>query len=195
VANRFLYLARHGEAIDDGDLSEVGRQQARLLGQRLSPVPLSVIAHGPLPRAVQTAELIAEYRPAVPVHCSELLGDYVPAVPEILPPALTHFFDGCTADELAEGADLAARAIARYAVPAERETHELIVTHSFLIAWFVRHALDAPVGRWLGLNQCNAGLTVLLYRPERPPSLVQFNDLSHLPEALRWTGFPPELRP
>jgi len=27
------------------------------------------------------------------------------------------------------------------------------------------------------------------------PSIVLYNDQSHLPEVLRWTGFPPELRP
>jgi serine/threonine-protein phosphatase PGAM5 len=77
-------------------------------------------------------------------------------------------------------------------VPAEGDTHELIVTHNFLIAWFVRHALDAPPERWVGLNQGNCALTVILYRSGRPPSLMAFNDMGHLPSRLRWTGFPPE---
>jgi hypothetical protein len=45
----FLYLIRHGEASPhDGPLSEVGREQARLAGQRLAQVPLAAIRHGPL---------------------------------------------------------------------------------------------------------------------------------------------------
>jgi probable phosphoglycerate mutase len=74
-------------------------------------------------------------------------------------------------------------------------SHALLVTHAFQVAWFVRDALGAPPERWLGLNCGNASLTTILYRPDRPPSLVMFNDMGHLPEALRWTGFPRQLRP
>ena len=70
------------------------------------------------------------------------------------------------------------------------DVHELIVTHNFLIGWFIRHALHAPDWRWIGLNQQNCALTVILYRPGLPPSLVSFNDAAHLPDQLRWTGFP-----
>lgn len=59
----------------------------------------------------------------------------------------------------------------------------------------MREALGAPDWRWLGLNQQNCALTVLLYRAELPPSLLSFNDASHLTAPLRWTGFPPGLRP
>jgi len=65
---------------------------------------------------------------------------------------------------------LAAAAIERHAVTADEDRHELIVTHNFLIGWFVRHALAAPDWRWLGLNQGNCALTVILYRPDRPAS-------------------------
>ena len=95
--------------------------------------------------------------------------------------------------ELAAGAELARAATGRFAVPAGAPTHELIVTHAFLIGWFVRHALDAPDDRWLGLNHANCAVTTILYRRARPPALMVFNDQSHLPPALRWTGFPPDL--
>jgi hypothetical protein len=66
---------------------------------------------------------------------------------------------------------------------------------SFLIGWFVRHALQAPDSPWIGLNQQNCALTVILCRPGLPPSLVSFNGAAHLPDQLRWTGFPAQLRP
>ena len=96
--------------------------------------------------------------------------------------------------ELAHGASLAAAAIERFARPAEADSRELIVTHNFLIGWFIRDALGAPAWRWLGLNQCNAALTVIRYASGYPPALVSFNDMDHLPAGLRWTGFPAELR-
>ena len=109
------------------------------------PVPLTAIHHGPLPRAAQTAGLISQHLPGVPLHCSEAVGDYVPPVPDVhgLPEVFARFLDGVTANEYAAGAALAATAIERHAGPGPTDTHELIVTHSFLIAWFV-HALDAP---------------------------------------------------
>ena len=61
---RFLYLVRHGEASPhDGPLSPAGQEQAQLTGRRLKDVPFSAVYHGLLPRAAQTAELIAPPRP------------------------------------------------------------------------------------------------------------------------------------
>ena len=75
---RFLYLVRHGRADPhDGPLSEAGEEQARLTGQRLRRVPFSAIYHGPLPRAAQTAGLIAACLPGVPVSACDLAGDYL----------------------------------------------------------------------------------------------------------------------
>lgn len=192
---RFLYLVRHGEAAPhDGPLSEAGREQARLAGQRLREVPLAAIDHGPLPRAAQTAAIIAKGFPGVPVSASDLAGDYCPSDPDPaeLPPRFARLVSSHTAAERAQGARLASAAVERFARPgaADSDTHELVVTHNFLIGWLVSHALAAPAWRWLGLNQMNGGLTVIAYQPALPPRLISFNDAAHLPRALRWTGFP-----
>lgn len=191
---RFLYLLRHGEASPhDGPLSEDGREQARLAGQRLRPVPLESICHGPLPRAAETAAIIAADFPGVPMSASDLAGDYIPAQPDPadLPPLFAAFLSGCTAAEYAHGARLASAATEKFTRPGaeDSDTHELIVTHNFLIGWLVSHALAAPPWRWLGLDQMNGGLTVIAYEPALPPRLISFNDASHLPPSLRWTGF------
>jgi serine/threonine-protein phosphatase PGAM5 len=197
VPSRFLYLVRHGEADDDGALSPAGQQQASAAGERLRHIRFSAIRHSPMQHAEETAELIAACQPGVPVGASGLLGDYLPPVsghPE-LPPAYTRLVDSYSPDERVEGAELAAAAIARYGRTDGPDGSELLVTHNFLIGWFVRHAVDAPDWRWLGLNQCHCGITVILYRAGRPASLLGFNDTGHLPPRLRWTGFPAELVP
>jgi serine/threonine-protein phosphatase PGAM5 len=194
---RYLYLARHGEAVvEDAGLTPTGREQARLLGLRMAAVPLAAIHHSPLPRAVQTAELVAAARPdGVPVHSTDILGDHVPPTgpTDALPPDFATWLARVPDADRAAGAALARAATARYAVPADTVTHELIVTHSFVIAWFVVHALGAPAERWLGQNHCNCAVTAIRYPPGRPPALMVVNDQTHLPPALRWTGFPPEL--
>jgi broad specificity phosphatase PhoE len=196
----FLYLVRHGEAVPhDGPLSPTGERQAQLTGQRLTDVPLSAIHHGPLPRAAQTARIIADSLPGVPVLSCDLAGDYLPSDPgpDDLPPSYADFMGQFTAAERADGPGLAASAIERFTQPTgdDSDDHELVVTHNFLIGCLVSRALAAPAWRWLGLNQMNCALTVIAYRPARPPSLISFNDAAHLTPELRWTGYPSPLRP
>jgi probable phosphoglycerate mutase len=201
-ATRFLYLVRHGEALqDESGLTANGRRQAVFLGERLQDVPFSAVHHGPLSRAAQTAHLVKErLRTDVPVQVSDAAGDYVPhapargELPEDSADYLLDFLEQFTADELTRGGELARLALERFARPAddENEQHELVVTHNFLVGWLVGHALDAPKWRWLSLNHCNAALTVLRYSPDRPSSVLIYNDMRHLPADLRWTGFPAE---
>ncbi|MYQ43220.1 probable phosphoglycerate mutase [Streptomyces sp. LamerLS-316] len=204
TAPRLLYIARHAQASpDETELTEQGRRQAVLLGERLRGIPLSAVHHGPLPRAAQTARLVHEQLGGdIPLRVSEPAGDYVPYAPrrEELPEESADrflaFVEQFPEAERARGPELADAAIARFTGPADGEAprHELVVTHAFLAAWLVRDALDAPAWRWLGLNHANAALTVIRYAPGRPAALLMVNDMGHLPEELRWTGFPPELR-
>jgi len=197
---RFLYLVRHGRADPhDGPLSHAGQEQARLTGRRLKDVPFSGICHGPLPRAAQTASLIAASLPGVPVSVSDLAGDYLPSAPDPagLPPAYASFVAGFSAAERSEGPERAEAALERFARPGDgpEDSYELLVTHNFLIGWLVSQAMAAPSWRWLGLNQMNCAVTVLAYQPGLPAGLIIFNDASHLPPGLRWTGFPPAVTP
>jgi probable phosphoglycerate mutase len=190
VTFRYLYLARHAEATDDDDggLTETGHRQATLLADRLAGVPFATVTHSPRPRAAQTAAAWPTAQPSATV------GDYPPFVPTPVPATFAPLIEGWSPEELRDGPELAREALARFATPADPETSELVITHSFLIAWFVREALGAPPDRWMGLNTANAALTVIRYSTDRPPALMLHNDMSHLPPELRWTGFAPHLR-
>ncbi|MGY5048441.1 histidine phosphatase family protein [Streptomyces sp. 900105755] len=201
TATRYLYLVRHGEAAtEESGLTEKGRRQAVLLGQRLREIPFTAVHHGPLPRAEQTARLIGDQLQNVPLRVSEVAGDYVPYVPlrnelptEFADPFL-RFLSGTTEEEQEHGATLARQALEMFtgAVNGEEDRHELVVTHNFLVAWLVRDAMHAPYWRWLGLNHGNAALTVIRYAPARPASVLVLNSMRHLPPELRWTGFSPD---
>lgn len=194
TATRYLYLARHAEATpDETRLSPTGREQARLLGERLrdSGRTFDAVRHGPLPRAAETARIVATI---VGVEPNEhpAAGDYVPYRDD-LPTHYRRFVDQFEADDDAE---LAQAAIEQFTgpVPDDTDRHELVVTHAFTVGWLLVHALGAPPWRWLTVNQGNAALTVIRYPPDRAPSVLTHNDTRHLPDELRWTGFPPELR-
>ena len=191
----YIYLVRHGEHQDaehgltDGPLSPRGQRQAELIADRLSGLPLDAVWHSPLLRAAETARAVAERLPAVDPEPTALLFDCVPSgmtpdTPHVYEP----FFGGVTEAEADAGAAQMADAGAEF-LAHRPHAHELLITHNFVIAWFVREVLQAPEWRWLTINQAHCGLTVLAQRPGRPWTLVSHNDLAHLPVELR-TGLP-----
>lgn len=195
MATRYLYIARHGDADAFGNLTEIGREQARLLGRRLAHLPIGAVWHSPLPRAADSArELNIFLAGNVAVREAPELIDHVPYVPplEETPPAWVPFFDGHDAAQAEAGQTIARGLTSRFSAVTERDedVHEVLITHAYPIAWLVRGALGAPPAMWLGLNSANTALTVIENRPQLPPTLVMFNDMGHLPRELQWTGFP-----
>jgi serine/threonine-protein phosphatase PGAM5 len=190
-----LYLVRHGEAdrslpeSPGTGLSALGERQAHLLAERLAAVPFDVVRHSPLRRAEETAQILASYLPAVPVQSSELLRDRtpVPSADQLsrVPPQYHSFLHAVPAQEADPGAVQLSEAVARLAVCGQADRHELLVTHNFVIGWFVRHAMDAPDWRWIGLNQFNCGLTIIQISASDRPMLITFNDIGHLPLSAR----------
>lgn len=195
MATRHLYVVRHGAADPFGELTSAGQRQSELLGRRLADLPIDTVWHSPLSRAARSASVLGAQLPGVPVREAAELVDHVPHVPDEPPAAWAGFFDGYDAAEAAAGARIAEALTARFARPADAETHEVLVTHAYPLAWLVRHALDAPPVRWLGLDSGNAALTVIEYRAGLAPTLVLYNDMGHLPAELRWTGCRPGTRP
>ena len=198
----YLYLVRHGEqqdaehGLDDGPLSPRGVRQAELIADRLSGLPLDAVWHSPLIRATETARTIAERLPAVTPKPSALLFDCVPTgMTDETPAAYEPFFGSVTDAEIEAGSAQMADAVNEFLIRKQGDVHEVLITHAYPIAWLLRHAMDAPAIRWLGLSSANAALTVIEHRPSVPPSIVMFNDMSHLRPDLHWTGFPKTLRP
>ncbi|KSU54246.1 histidine phosphatase family protein [Microbacterium enclense] len=188
----YIYLVRHGEHQDaehgltDGPLSPRGQRQAALLADRLSGLPLDAVWHSPLERAAQTARAVADRLPSVSPESSALLFDCVPTgmTPET-PAAYEPFFGSVTEAEIDAGRAQMADATAEFLARKAGETHELIITHNFVISWFVREVLQAPDWRWMTINQAYCGLTVIAQKKGRPWTLLSHNDLAHLPVELR----------
>lgn len=195
MSTRHLYILRHGAADPFGELTDAGRRQSELVGERLSRLPVTTVWHSPLSRAARCARIVGSHLPGVDVREAAELIDHVPHVPHDVPAEWAGFFDGYDAAEAAAGARTADALTARFARPAEVETHEVLITHAYPVAWLVRDALDAPPPRWLGLNCGNAALTVIEYRDASAPTVLLFNDMGHLPPDLRWTGFGAGTRP
>lgn len=192
----YIYLVRHGEhqdaehGVDDGPLSPRGQRQAELIADRLSGLPLDAVWHSPLLRATETARAIAERLPSVTPEPSALLFDCVPTgMNEDTPAVYESFFGSVTDAEIEAGGAQMADAVNEFLVRKQGDVHEVLITHNFVIAWFVREVLGAPDWRWMTLNQAHCGLTVIGQKQGRPWTLINHNELSHLPMELR-TGLP-----
>jgi len=190
MARTRLYLVRHGEqdpASDhapDGGLSPLGRDQAERVGLRLRGLPFAAIHHSPLARAAETARIVAGQLPSVPLHACDHVTDRTP-VPSAgrrdqFPERWHAWLDGVPDDERDEDAKALRAAVEHFGVTGDDDRHELLITHNFVIGWFVRHVLDAPDWRWITLNQANCALTVVQWETARPPALISFNDTGHL---------------
>jgi probable phosphoglycerate mutase len=190
MARTRLYLVRHGEQdpasahAPDGGLSQLGREQADRLGRRLRTVPFSAIHHSPLARAAQTVDVVAGHLPQVPSHACDLMADRTP-VPSagrrgLYPDRWLAWLDSVPDDERDEDATALQSAVEHFGVTGVTDRHELLITHNFVIGWFVRHTLDAPVWRWITLNQTNCAITIVQWDSDRPPTLISFNDTGHL---------------
>ena len=186
-----LLLVRHAEAAGhedvDPSISERGRGQARALGTRLSALRPAGILHGPRRRATETARVLAEALPDIPVESTPLLEDRTP-VPSAgrlgdYPERFRSWLDGVPADERdVDGAVLTAalQELARLAEDRAGDGPLVLVTHAFVVGWFVREVLGAPTWRWLRLAPANASLTVLRWEGDGSGVLVSFNDTGHL---------------
>jgi len=189
MARELLHFVRQGEqdqAVSEGDvgLSPIGIEQAHRLGRRLAAVDFTQIHHSPAARAVQTSELLAQHLPQVPRHVCDLVADRTP-VPSPsrraqYPARWWPWLDDVPEPERDEDAVELNGAVSRPGAVGGEDRCELVVSHNFVIGWFVSQVLLSPVWGWMGLDSANCGLTIARWESGRTPQVVTFNDTGHL---------------
>jgi len=183
-----LHLVRHGEAASDEaadpGLSERGRRQAEAVATRLAHSAIDALVHSPKRRARETAGIIGTHLPHVPVESSEQADDRtpVPTDPSTVPERYRSFLDRVPAAERDPDGRRLDAAVDHLGALGTGDRSVIVVTHAFVIGWFVRRALDAPTWRWLGLDPFNGAVTTIEYTSDGS-RLVAFNDSGHLPLA------------
>jgi len=177
MGTRTLVFLRHGqyEAAGLGSLTPLGREQARLTGKYLESVRVDAIWSSTLPRARETAEIVAE-----------VLGGHVARHTRLLREGMYTKVEGYNvpASERREDRERADAAYRKFFRTSRADRTELVVCHGNLIRYLVCRALHAPIPKWLRLNTSHCGLTRILIRQTGAVRVVSYNETSHLPVKL-----------
>jgi len=200
-ATRHLILIRHGqynlESDDDADrkLTELGRRQLQLTGQRLrelscqNNVKYDKIIVSTMTRALESADIIAGCLPEVP---RELPGDallregspYPPEPPnwnvtkskEQTAKKLQHYYiDGPRIESAFR------KYFRRASYEQQEDSTEIIVCHANVIRYFAMRALQLPPEAWLRISLKNGSITLLSISPRGKVSLRALGDAGHMP--------------
>jgi serine/threonine-protein phosphatase PGAM5 len=199
MATRTLFLVRHGEyhhvGIDspdgyrlmayarehDSGLTDKGRLQAAYTARRVRQLGITTIHTSSLPRARETARIIAAELPGVPLRTTRTLWETLPSVP----PRLADHLADLHPDDLAQGPAHAARAFERYFKCARgTDKRDLIVCHGNLIRYFVCRVLGVGVDAWIKMHTTYCGISQVNIKARGRLNLVSYNDTGHLPPHL-----------
>ena len=189
-----LILVRHAETVEnlegicqgqtDGNLSELGWKQSRLLAQEIQEHRPTVFYCSPLRRALQTAEEITKRLPALPIHYDQRLAErYLgPLETKAFPVDYNGLFDYEGTETMAELLDRMSRFFddIREHHPDDRV---MVLSHgTALIA--LRSVLDGKeAGPFTSIPmQRNASISVFSWTVEQGLEVVFENDIKHLNE-------------
>ena len=177
MGTRTLVFLRHGQydAEAGGILTPLGREQARLTAKYLEPLRFDTVWSSTLPRAKETADIVADHLGGMRVRHTRLLreGLYTKVEGYAVPAS--------------ERRDDRARADAAYAKivrTSRAERLELVVCHGNLIRYFMCRALHTPILKWLRMTTSHCGLSRVLVRDTGAVRVMSYNETSHLPTKL-----------
>lgn len=210
-----VYLVRHGQSLHNIEavyqsqsvaLSDTGREQAKLIAERVSDVSIDTLISSPLPRTMETATIIGQAIGKEPIYSEIFVERIIPTLLEGKPyedVEASKLWREWEANFYTPGARIAdgenyEDLIARVDAALDLFNHDpgksiLVVSHGgFIRAITARVALGKLLSPELmkkinnSVGTENTGITVLKYRAgfedEAKWRLISYNDHSHLRE-------------
>lgn len=179
----------------DTDLSDNGRLQAEKLGLALKNVPFTAIFSSPLKRAVDTAKAIDGHHGLTvktvqglkEIHVGEMEGMRISALNTNFTQFLLDWqtkgeavnFKG--GENLGQFRDRIWAAIEKI-VRENRDGTVAVVSHYFVTATVVCHALGLPLTHLVRIRIQPSSQTILEFFEDCPPRLLLLSDVCHLRE-------------
>lgn len=178
---RRILLIRHGQYDESGEgwLTPLGRKQAEATGRALRDLELSGIVSSTLPRARETADILAESFPGLRVTRSSLLCECIPTA---LPAALKLRLDP---QQIKDDRERAERAFAKVFRPTKTPKTELVVCHGNIIRYFACRVMGVQARAWVKMQSLHCGITEVTVLSTGETRLASYNDTGHLPRKLR----------
>lgn len=190
---RTIYLIRHGQydSTDRRDatvgrgLVPLGITQSRLIAARLRGMPIewSSFRTSTLTRARETAFVIGQEFPDLPLESTPLLSECMP------PTRREDVARQRSAEDTQACEERLQQAFDTLFVPSTNgDRNDLVVAHGNVIRYFATRVLEVDPTAWLGMAIGNCSLTVVKILPDERRILLSFSDVGHLPPNLQtWT--------
>lgn len=221
MGTRHLILVRHGayyqapEHPRYGSLTAAGREEARAVGRALADVSVRSVVASSMPRAIETAEVIAATIGASRTRRLACLSEVVPdlSAGDLGSQALRSDGDAAatradlqrqpnrrrehlravdpTGERLAAH-DQACEAWRRLVRPVRTgDVPEIVVMHGNLIRWLACRAMGAETALWSNLGTAYGGITRLRVASDGSATLDSYNETGHLTAVDRRTTYDP----
>lgn len=199
-----VYLVRHGET--DGNLeqrfqgtmdyplNEHGRRQGELLGYALKDCHFDIIYTSPLKRAYETAQLIAQHHPGLPViprqgleeiHAGAIEGEKLADLPIKYPEVYRQMTEDLVhlsypgGESTRQVYDRVVAAI-QDIVAENKDKHIVVVSHGFAIQTYLHYASGRPFEEMERNIVTNTSITKFVYGDDLAPRLQYADKHSHL---------------
>jgi broad specificity phosphatase PhoE len=172
---KMLYFIRHGQyrvddSADTGRLTPLGRKQALLLGRHLRLYPIDSVVSSDLPRAVETAQLVAQALGIPRFRRRRLLREMVPSRVNGLKVPLV---------KRADGKQRLQSIIDEYFTVTRKTRHELVICHGNLIRALVCRLARAPITSFTRMRVHHTGITCFMVN-YKSIYLISYNGVHHL---------------
>lgn len=180
MGTHHIILIRHGQydEQEDGGLTDLGREQARRVGAFLGGIWPGTIFFSPLRRARETAAIVAQLFPGVPVRPMLSLAEAVPTAIPRLPGFASRA-------RIRADRARAETAFARLFRPVRTSRADVVVAHGNIIRFFVCKVLRAAPVTWVRLGSSHCGVSEVLVESGGTMRLRSHNDTGYLPRRMR----------
>lgn len=182
---RKIIFVRHGQySLHPEKLTKLGRKQAKLTAKAISYLQPSKIHSSTMPRALETAGIIAQ-RTKIKVKSHNMFR-------EGLLPGTVEFSSSISkklnqtkgnlktkARTAKKTADLAFKTL--FSIPKRGQYSEVVVAHGNVIRYWVCKALDISEDKWLNMEVSHCSITTIRISNSGNIVLLGFSDVGHLP--------------
>ena len=185
-----IILVRHGQYIAKDEieierLTELGRQQAWLAGERLKEnAHIDRIIYSTMPRAIETAQIIKEQLGFLgSFESTDDIRECVPGFPK----KLRKKFGFTDEMGLKKGETHAEKAFKKYFRFPKKNSLEVLVCHGNLIRYLVCRILEIDSLIWRNMDIQQGAISVIELRSvgSQKKVLISHNDVGHIPKEKR----------